>query len=349
MSYTKSYRTSITIRGSETISYPASENGGSKTVNWQHTEPINVEIDVNTNPFDQSVSKCDQNLNILKGAVVAMNSAQVFSIKKASRNIAEHVTSGFFGMVRSELSQQVADLMNKVNSKLSLMIEQKKAATNILDVMRRDYNRLSGHYHDLFHNLDEELRRRIYTLDSPSFNLSIEVMDKLMFQNTLSEAATYSVESSDIGSTQTRISASAMRSKVNNMLSISRDYLADDRKLSHSLQYIIDDKSIGAKLNEYVPVIIVEKSQLNSPENQTDFLIPDETPANMLQGIQKSIKTKATKLKWHKSDSSQLKNIEAEYVKMINDDFSAKTGSKSLRQRDLMLKLWSNTLPEILA
>ena len=79
MSYSRSYRTDIKLRGTVKASFPASENGGTQTIEWQHIEPINIYVDVDTNPFDFSVTQCDERIDMLKAAVLSMNTAQVLS------------------------------------------------------------------------------------------------------------------------------------------------------------------------------------------------------------------------------------------------------------------------------
>ena len=48
MSYTQRYSASVTVSGSKSVSYPSSEHGGSMTVYYQQTEPVNVTINVRT-------------------------------------------------------------------------------------------------------------------------------------------------------------------------------------------------------------------------------------------------------------------------------------------------------------
>ncbi len=63
MSYSRKYHETITVRGSKTVtvSYPKSESGGSKTVTVDYVEnvPVDVNIHVDTNPFDDSVEHCN--------------------------------------------------------------------------------------------------------------------------------------------------------------------------------------------------------------------------------------------------------------------------------------------------
>lgn len=344
MSYSRQYRTSITLRGTIRADYPASEKGGSHTITWEHTEPINIDVDVDTNPFEYSISECDQRIDLLKAAVVGMNSAQVVSIHESSRKIAHHVTDGFFGMVSSEISQQIADLLNKANAKLSLMLEQKKAAINILAVMKRDYERLSGHYHDLFENLDTELKRRIQALDKKSFELSSEVMSKLLLQRTLDAGSTQMVESSDVSGLQSLLAASAVKNKVNTLIDTSRRFLADDQKLAMSLVNIADEQKTDAKLNVYMPMLIVEKKKISDNTEQIEYLIPERASAAMKADITKSISKKANELHWSDIDAKDRDIITAEYQRLVNEGYANQVGEKFVRQRELMMQFIKNNM-----
>lgn len=343
MSYRQRYNTSLTVHGTVNASYPASQNGGSHSISYTHTEPITVDIDVDTNPFDYSIDDCDKRLDVLKGAVVGMNAAQVASITSSARKVAKHVTDGFFGLVSSEISQQIADLMNKVSSKFALMIEQKKASENILNLMQQDYARLAGHYIELFHNLDDELHRRITALDNYSFNLSIEVMHKLLFQNSLSQASSYAIESEELGATQSLMAASVIRSKVNGFIHTAHKYILDHSILAKGMADILDDVRIIQATNEHVPVMIIESRLLKTKDNEVRYIVPDDTPKSMRSSIEKSIKDKSKSLKWVQENNFDRKIVEQEFYKLINDTFSNKSGEACMRQRDLMIKLWQKS------
>ena len=58
MSYTRTY--SRTVSGSRTVSvsYPASEHGGSRSVTVNIDVPVNINLSVDTRQFDYSVAHC---------------------------------------------------------------------------------------------------------------------------------------------------------------------------------------------------------------------------------------------------------------------------------------------------
>ena len=59
MSYNRRFSKTITIRYSGTVSYPASERGGTISYSGTATEVVDVNVHVDTNPFDHSVSNCN--------------------------------------------------------------------------------------------------------------------------------------------------------------------------------------------------------------------------------------------------------------------------------------------------
>lgn len=91
MSYSKKYHERIPVRysGSKTVSYPASQNGGSHTVYFDGItyEDINTYIDVDTQAFDRSVANCNVSVNTLTGAVVATEAAQIASIDANAKKV----------------------------------------------------------------------------------------------------------------------------------------------------------------------------------------------------------------------------------------------------------------------
>ena len=79
MSYTESFSRSIAVHysGTVTVNYPASEHGGSTTASYSGTayEQVDVDIHVDTAPFDASVANCNNHVNGLTASVGAMNTA----------------------------------------------------------------------------------------------------------------------------------------------------------------------------------------------------------------------------------------------------------------------------------
>ncbi len=176
MSYSKTYTGSVHYSETEyySHSYPASESGGtvSGSVHYSGEVPVSVNLYVDTDPFDSSVTDCSCSVRKLNGAVIAMNSAQVASIAKSANEVSSHVVTGFFNMISNELSQNIAALAAKFKTVFELLTSKSSTLEKQQLVMQDDYSRVSTRYDKIFQNLDEELEKRVIALDRNVFEIS---------------------------------------------------------------------------------------------------------------------------------------------------------------------------------
>ncbi len=164
MSYTRSYSERIIVQGhkSETVSYPASQNGGTTTVTVYYEEvvPVDVNIHVDTIPYDNSITRCNQNVHILTGAVTAFQTAEIASKVVNSQKVAGTVINGFFGYIRSEISQQISELTQSVDAHLMHMRELAQSCLAKKKQLEGDYHRISGRYSKIFEDINRELTKQ---------------------------------------------------------------------------------------------------------------------------------------------------------------------------------------------
>lgn len=169
MSYTRHFSKSITVHYSGSVSYPASKSGGTRSYSGSVTETVHFNVTVDTNPFDRSVDSLSHGVDVLTGSVVATEAAQVKSIADNSRKVGQTIISGFFKTVRSDISQQIAELSTRIEA---LVLQLKSFADRChskQQQMHEDYNRLSSRYVKIFDELNRELENRIFAIDEPVF------------------------------------------------------------------------------------------------------------------------------------------------------------------------------------
>ena len=73
-----------------------------------------------------------------------MNSAQVASIAKSANEVSSHIISGFFNMIGSELSQNMAALAAKFKAVFELLTPKSSTLEKQQVVMQDDYNCVSN-------------------------------------------------------------------------------------------------------------------------------------------------------------------------------------------------------------
>ena len=173
MSYSQSYSETIYKVVSRTVSYdyPPSENGGSDSVyvEIEAEIPVDVNIYVDTDPFDSSVEDCGNNVNLLTAAVVATESAEIISKEINSKKVADTIIGGFFNYIRIEISQQIAVLSQNVDAQTMYLKEMMLTCISKKSQMESDFNRIASRYVKIFKDLNNELSNRIFELDKPAF------------------------------------------------------------------------------------------------------------------------------------------------------------------------------------
>lgn len=256
MSYRQSFRERISIPYSGTVSYPASQNGGTISYSGYAEDDVNVEIDVDTNPLDHSVRECNSTINRLTASVGAMNAAQCAMIASKANQVSDAIIKGFFQSVSADLSAQRMELLQKTESRLILLRKQAETLVSKQKTMQVDYQRTSARYQKLFTELNKELALRIQQINLPVFDVvkMITTQDDRMMHTDLVQTAVTLGKESTKASAQLNVAAL----KRNAMLALRRvnEYLT----ISAQSEHTVEQAEINVQDGEtrYLPAIIYE-------------------------------------------------------------------------------------------
>ncbi|GAB1416978.1 hypothetical protein MASR2M117_23840 [Paludibacter sp.] len=265
MSYTRTYRERIAVHysGSISYSYPASSNGGSGTAHYSGTEyeDVNVTIKVDTDPFDASVENCNSDVNMLTGAVVATEVAQIASIDENSKKVGSTIISGFFGYIRSEISQQVVELAQRIDSQLMHLKELSKAVIDKRRQMEGDFMRISSRYVKIFDDLNNELTNRIHEIDKPTFTFKKELDNQNIRSTNNDLVNTVTVFGKEGGELHSKISASITKKRALDTLFKAKSFLWQQKKLNNTTQQSMLNENVECK--QYIPVCFMETIDQN--------------------------------------------------------------------------------------
>lgn len=260
MSYSRRFSRTVAVpySGSMTVSYPASEHGGSKTVYYNGTayEEVEVDINVDTTPFDISVADCNDDVNGLTASVGAMNAAQCVSIKENTDKISKTLIDGFFHTVRTDLSTQKAELEQVIEARLLLLRQQAASLKEKQQTMADDYARTTARYQKIFSDLNNELSVRIHEIDQPVFNLVKEAdsqSDRMLHTDMVQTVVTMSKESSIL---QAQISAATVKNHALEAMGKAHSFLTAK---AHSERTILNTTIEGNGKDKYfVPVCYIQ-------------------------------------------------------------------------------------------
>jgi hypothetical protein len=363
MSYSNSYSAAVPYSGSVSYNYPASQNGGSGTAHYSGSIPVNVTINVNTGPFDGSVSRFKASIDTLGVSVAAMHAAQCAVIKQTANEVSESIINGFFGTINSELSQQLQALDSAAKAGFALIAEQGKAVIDKKNAMEGDYNRISSRYIKLFADLDSECYKRIFTLDKQSFNLSEKVQKELLSESRGNTAAANLLGIEEVASSETLVFISSLNRKSLEVIQALHDYITQESRINSLVNsFLVDsptvnDGTINEKTAENiplcVPVIWMESDAAEGRGADHESYIPEYIDKQGKQAITEKVNLfcgGVSLSNWKPLPEPEKEPLNREfnacaeaYFSNTEDKTEEKTGDKT-KQRiyQTMLSLWQN-------
>jgi len=346
MSYSESYSTSVEYSGSVSYSFPASENGGSGTVNYSGSVPVNVTIHVNTTPFDGSVNTFNKNVDILTGSVVAMNTAQCAAINETAKKVSQSLINGFFGTIKTEISQQLQALKSAMNATLGLIMQQSKAVSETKNVMEKDYNSISSRYIDTFTELDEQCHKSIYALDKQSFRLSEKVQKELLSEIPSNAAALNLLGIEETSSSKMFVLISSLNRKTLDVLKTMHDYITQELRINTAINSFLFNETIAGKTQVYTPVIFTESDMLESMSVMRESFIPVNFEGQEKQTINEKVEIYCSSLSqnsWEALPDIEREALNKEFNAMAEADFTDLNDETEQRVYKTMLSLWQDS------
>lgn len=304
MSYRRSYTGYVHYSG--TVSYPASQNGGS--VSYSGSEPVYITIDVDTNAFDASVGHCNNAVNALTGAVVATEAAQVESKRQTSKQIASTIVKGFFDYVGADLSQKIKELSSKCESLFIALMGHKDNCLSKSKQMQDDYNRISKRYSKIFEDLDKETVSRIEVLDKPTFQFA-ESAQNLVDRNSNTELLGISTISANENiKLETVLSCSHVKQQASVLLDKANCYLQGTYRLANSVRDMLDDSQ--AENDILLPVMFVE-SVKNIENKETRIIGTDDSFTPSGDAVDSTLRSKfmSKDVEWGNMNSNDFDKV----------------------------------------
>ena len=141
-----------------------------ETYEVSRTKYIEVNVKVNTTPFDNSVNRCGDHVGTLTGSIIGFKTANVASKVNNEKKIANSVTSGFSSLIEQNLALQNAGIEAEMHAIAGELMQQCKELDYKHEVMNKDFNRIKSRYTSLFETITKEMNNRIKQLIKPCFD-----------------------------------------------------------------------------------------------------------------------------------------------------------------------------------
>lgn len=236
MSYKRRFTKQISVPYQETVYYPASQSGGSKTVSGYVHDTIEVEVYIDTDPFDAEVADCGDHVDTLTSSVVTTESAQVVSIRENSIRIGNTIIEGFFNNVRFEISSKIMELSKRIDALLIDIKEKGDQLMKLKSQMEVDYHRTASRYSKLFNELDTELENRVFSLDQPIFDMARtidNVESRLLESDLVDIVALAGAENTML---ESQLCAIQIKNHAKSVLSDTSMYIASKQRTDNTIK-----------------------------------------------------------------------------------------------------------------
>ena len=345
MSYSKTYTGSVAYSGRETVQVycEASEQGYNKsvTVDYAGQVPVSVNLYVDTDPFDSSVADCSHSVRTLNGAVVAMNSSQVASIAKSANEVSSHIISGFFNMIGSELSQNMAALAAKFKAVFELLTTKSSTLEKQQVVMQDDYSRISDRYNKVFQNLDEELEKRVVALDKNVFEISKHVQGEQLHSEASKKVTQFLIGVNEDEIVQQQLIIANAKARVLQAMDGLAQNVVQENAYSNKVNSIVTEKNCNSGEENYIPVIYTESSSLNS--DMVDYnCVSNPKSSDSIQKINETVKSYFVSNYSNTNTEYERKQINEAFSLIAEREFQNLTDEKSRRVYEVLTKLKEN-------
>lgn len=322
MSYSRRFSRTVSIHYSGTVSYPASQTGGSVSYSGTAHELVEVDVHVDTGAFDASVAHCNNSVSGLTASVGAMNAAQCLAIRQNADKISKSIIDGFFSTVRTDLRTQKAELEQAIEAKLLLLRQQAQSLQEKQQHMEEDYARTSARYQKIFNDLNNELSIRIHEIDQPVFKLVGDVdeqSDRMLHTEMIQTAVTMSKESSLL---EAQISAALMKRHALQAMEQAQQFLESKARTEKTMQETDID---GEGSDTYLIPVCYMKTESENQQVERRCVIPQELSASC-SGLEESLSSRLEQMPLSNSEGAEQLNsyLQLEIAKNIpqNDTHS---------------------------
>jgi hypothetical protein len=349
VSYTRTYRGSVSGSKTVTVSYAASEHGGSRSVTVNMEIPVNIALNVDTRPFDYSIAQCMAGVGGLAGSVAAANAAQVGAIAAGAHKVGSSILGGFFKLIRSELTQQISENRTRCEALLLKLNDMKAAVLARKSQMGGDFARIADRYGQLFQDIDRELANRVRAIDGPAFSLRDGAAGHKTRSLSGGVATLATLVAGEDSQSRTNLGICAVRGNAMTLLQKASAFLALDRRLNESLRSVLTTNGCAAVRDRHLPVLYAEMDLDNSPRHQSLVMDAVGFKAFGSAPVQQQLSHyfRQAGLRWIPMDRDTLVRVETFLANQVSA-IPAEPGSPQARVGTMILDIWRTNKPALL-
>lgn len=305
-----------------------------------------VDLEVDDDPLQSSVSDCCGKVSTLNKNVVALTGATVAGSRQIANEkiysaqvISDSLSKGFSRYIgyliqekKTELEAVVPSLFATVSALRDRLLERK-------DDLRSDYERITSRYSKIIQTLNDTLKQRLLVLDQQAFDIH-ENINRNVFLEPLNFSTGQTVCS---GSEQLQAADNVQVCKLKNssrkcMIHL-RNYVKSIRATGHSIKNVMQDNVLGQMRRYAMPVVVMNSVSLNAAANICVLHCPQPFEKHFSPEIREAIRNKV--VSGEEKSSDEISRIDKYFQKYIAEWVKNNPGVDQ-KAVDIIREMWQN-------
>lgn len=276
---------------------------------------------VDTEEMAQSIHHIAPHVDGTTTAVVAMQTAVIVAEKKASDRICENVNRGFFGLIRSQISQKLAVCRSQMDARIMELAQQSQGLTGIRGRMEKDFQMIATRYTKLFRSLDAALMSRVTELDNPLVEFVRKGVEQGRNRSQSIQASVPVHQTETVSMSQT-LAVSQAKANTAKALDSMRRFVGESNNQKVLVASMLGEGGTGADGTICLPVVFMEFDHPGSRQPQWQFHYPPVNPGlarKLGQAVETQVLGTDTSLQWQPTSADARERVTRVYRQMVKE------------------------------
>lgn len=295
---------------------------------------------VDTHPMAAEMQSVSNHVKGTTAAVVTMQGAVIAAENNSANKVCKNVNRGFLTLMRSQISQKIANKQSRVEALVMQLGQQKRQLLGIKTNMEREYGRIAERYLRIFTSINKELETRIRQVDQPVFELVNKHMATSSNRMNALTAWVPTSQAEGLCKSQ-QILVSNMKRNAQVALDQSTDFLTqigEQRAITN--QVLISNPNGNEDKTYLIPALIFESVSDAAGITRTDIAVPTELSKNHASIINNALREEGENLPWQQQQPAR--QVSEELSRLVE------SSQISPRVKDMILKMHSSAIVKTL-
>lgn len=292
---------------------------------------------IDTQPMAEEVSSVSKHVLGVNAAVVVMQTEVVRAENEAADQVCQNINTGFYTLIKSQISQKMAKLKSEIDSQLMELAMQQKSLVSLQGRMQKDYHMLHRRYKDTFDTLNKNLHNRIFELDKSVMTfVGADIASAVSRINrNIAAVPVNQKESLTLGE---YISAGRTRYDGQKTIESIKSFVGQILQQRETTANIVVDRGVEKDEKWAYPVLIVENEGKNDADRIAVVLTPQFADNELARQFNTTVKNRI----YADLPTYQWKQVVPEEQARVTGEFNLalQKSDASERVKDMMKKMY---------